>query len=164
MRSLLKLFLVLALGSITVSALLSEKVRFSKRPTFSSYTSRSRILTVFNHVASIQSENKYTLPVEGKTIHSSKESPNKTYSEINPVGPNSIEGLWRMIRNNGVRRVMKETIQKVLMFCTLSASLLLIGSQKALAAAAPLVKNVKVRRNGELSLIIDIFRFLLFDE
>ena len=162
MRSLLKLFLVLALGSITVSALLSEKVRFSKRPTFSSYTSRSRILTVFNHVASIQSENKYTSP--GKTIHSSKESPNKTYSEINPFGPNSIEGLWRMIRNNGVRRVMKETIQKVLMFCTLSASLLLIGSQKALAAAAPLVKNVKVRGNGELGLIIDIFRFLLFDE
>ena len=175
MRLLLKLFLVLVLGSLTVPALLSEKIKYSTRPAIACLSRRGRISTVFNHVASIQSDStwwqvfadkkKFALPVQGDTIPSLSKLPATDYRVKEAFGPRfmeSIEKSWRLMRNSGVQRVMKETIQKVLTFCTLAASLLVIGSQKALAAAAPLVKNVKVSGTKDLnrSANISLFRRL----
>ena len=152
MRFLLSLSLVLVFGSIPVSAFLSEKIKFSVRPTITNCRRRDG-LSLSNHAASIQSDSSGWEVVADEK----KFSFPRAVRSMGPRQLKNIEGLWNLIRESNVRRIMKETIQKVIMFCTLSASLLLIRSQKAIAAAAPLVKNVKVRENEKLNRIVRSF-------
>lgn len=144
MRFLLSLSLVTVFGSIPVSAFLSEKIKFSVRPTITNCRRRDG-LSLSNHAASIQSDSSWWQVVADEK----KFSLPKAVRSMGPRQLKNIEGLWNLIRESNVRRIMKQTIQKVIMFCTLSASLLVIRSQKAFAAAAPLVKNVKVRGDEE---------------
>ena len=154
MRFLLTLSLVLVFGSIPASAFLSEKIKFSVRPTITNCRRRDG-LSVFNHAASVQSDSSWWQVVADEK----KFSFPKAVRSMEPRQLENIEGLWNLIRESNVRRIIKETIQRVIMFCTLSASLLMIRSQKAFAAAAPLVKNVKVGGNEQLNRIVRSFWF-----
>lgn len=176
MRFLLKLFLVSIFGSATVSSLLSGKIKFNAKSTLPNCRRRLEVSTLSDDFVGVNknyprsdstwlqvfAEEKKIAPAafsnvlnvnawrtvfEEKTLTTDKSA----RKSVGPVYLESIEGLWRQMRNSGVRRVIKNTIQKVLMFCTFAASMLVIGSQKAFAAVAPLSKNVKVRGNEDLS-------------
>jgi hypothetical protein len=46
-----------------------------------------------------------------------------------------------------IKKFTKEILQKYLAFCTIFLASILAAPRKALAAAAPLMKNIKVKRN-----------------
>ena len=180
MRFLLKLFLVSIFGSANVSSLLSGKILFIAKSAFPNSRSRLEASTHFEDIVSVNKkyprsdstwlqvfaeEKKITPPAfdanAWRTVFG-EESPTTDYFAKTSLGPlhlESIEGLWRQMRIRGVRRVIKNTIQKVLMFCTFAASMLVIGSQQAFAAVAPLAKNIKVRGNEDL---LTFYLILLF--
>ena len=176
MRFLLKLFLVSIFGSATVSSLLSGKIKFIAKSTLPNSRRRLEVSTLSDDFVcenknypqsdstwlQVFAEEKKITPAAflnvlnvnaWRTIFEEGPSTtdNSARKSVGPLYLEGIEGLWRQIRNSGVRRVIKNTIQKVLMFCTFAASMLVIRSQQAFATVAPLSKNVKVRGNEDLS-------------
>ena len=180
MRFLLKLLLVSIFGSANVSSLLSGKIKFNAKYAFPNSRRRLEASTHSEDVVSVNKnyprsdstwlqvfaeEKKFTPPAFNvnawRTVFVVESSTTDYFAKksVRPMYLENIEGLWTQMRNTGVRRVIKNTIQKVLMFCTFAASMLVIGSQQAFAAAAPLANNIKVRGNEDLSTFYLILLF-----